>query len=750
MFLLALTSAHFDAAQSRHDDPIQSVVILHAAYEERGMALTLRQLLRNLERASDDVERRYEQAATLRTLDDLERELDEVDGDYAAVEQALNTTGEDQMLCGSCPELFGGAAQSFDDAREARMDARDQRDALGAELRVVWQEGDAAVATLDLEQLAESIDRFDALWRGPHPIRQAWDTCRAVLEQPASPSANLEALDAARSPGSLPPSTLAAMEVLEADLRDRAAQAAEAAAQAKRLEERRRYPAALEAIEAAYALDREPWAERLEYSRLLVEGVEFIADGDPLRGIQVLARAAETPSSTGASRELRSAAARAVADRRRGAASASATIEERAMAIRELDAIAWMTGTVSPARPLEQALADSLPSLEIRYDLARTNNDRGSHLYRLVQDALEDTTADYGAELRQAEVLDQMATYSGIDGRPLDGQEVFLVSVDIVDFDAEISVSRETDSVEYLDGYDSYQVPNPEYAEWQDLMDQCGDLDTTYDSDLEAIVGGATAGLCAGAAMNPPSRTLTAKEPRYATCTYRTTRYDQWGIAEARLEAFHAPDGSIYVDETYEARVEHVLTETEAVRGDCRAAGVSLSTLAERPTTKALREMLLSQIEEQVRPSLEHHLRPTVVTQWMQREYADQHDYGPYALGAVYAEAGMGGLLLSLGAGEVIGSEAPSDLRLGFEATTAGARITSISADGPLGDTRLRVGDVVVAVDGISLEGSSAAMDGTLNGSRHPTRHLRVLRQGAGQPIDVTADWTAMPAVASR
>ena len=428
------------------------------------------------------------------------------------------------------------------------------------------------------------------------------------------------------------------MNELLGEQKDLVVEAAGLAKKARVQEGRSKYDLALEYAKQAEAIDGEVHADLLKYIKAIRGGRALAKNEKWIRAINLLHKARSlVESPQGADRELDRATRNGVRHFEHRARDKSLPLVDRLSAIMALDTVTDLIGTRTNARALERSMVSALPQAQVRYDLARTHNDMGSKLYRIVQDKLREHGRSYRAQVELVDVLDHMAAYEGQEGRALGSGEVFLVQVDVIDFNSSVERDRDTLEEEYVSGYRIERYRNAEFDRWRQwYKDNCENSTATEDWQIAL---NATA--CIAHLGNRPPEIIEEKIPQYSTCRYRVTNHNLYGRAEVQVEMFHVPDGETYMDHVFSKQIQDVKTEVEQISGDCKAAGVRLKSLKRSPTSKDVEYPMVEQIEQEIDQVLKETLRPTNVVSWLSNTYPERPELKDYALGAVHAEGGL-------------------------------------------------------------------------------------------------------------
>lgn len=743
--VLTACGLRYDAVQMRQaGQPLRSVEMLTGLYQERPSPATEKQIYLSVTEAAEHLGGRYSAVSQKRSLNEVEDEIERLDYDRETLVRAMEATEDPESTCSACPELRRDAVGFMERMESERNAAKGRQVALRKELAEVVAAGNAAIANRNPDGLKRAAARFEVLWTTSHVVLDAWHAVVPVLESPSSASSNLETIRAVRSEGGakLPEPLARVLAELESATAQRIADAKAKGDKAQTYERQGRYDRALAGVTEAAAADADAWGPYVEYYSGIRSSLAKRAEKDWIAAVGGLAAAAKLVSNPEAARrELDKIATAALRDLEARAANKTTPVRDRALLVRQMDAIGFIAGRSTRARQIEAQLRDSLPKTSIRFDLARTVNDRDSKLYRKVQGILESTAKEYQQEVNLVEVLDHMAAYEGQEGRATAGFEVFVVAVDVVDFDTDAERETENLSKQYLSGYRSYEVPNPDYSRQEANYESCLEsTDWDNNENLGKALLGAAGEVAACRSLYPElSRTNTLQEEVYADCLYRVTDHHLFGIAEVRVEMFHVPDGGRFMDKSFRAKEDKTLTEVETRSGDCEEAGIYQQVLPERPTAHSLEEPLLAEIESQVQETFGEALRPTELLGWLRKNYGDEADYAALELGALVDEGGIGALMRELGATTVEFDGARSKALFGirWEPMDAGARIVEVEGGSPAELSGLAVGDVVLAVDGEPLQGTSDAMLKVFRRSLHPVKYFRVLRHGSRVPSDV-------------
>ena len=171
-------------------------------------------------------------------------------------------------------------------------------------------------------------------------------------------------------------------------------------------------------------------------------------------------------------------------------------------------------------------------------------------------------------------------------------------------------------------------------------------MDVYWPDDVTAAIGTAA---CLTMLASAPPEIVIVEVADMATCRYRVTEHNLFGGSDARVEVVHVPDGNIYLDHQFDSSVQDVVTEVEALQGDCVAAGVELHDLVRAPMPKDVEARVLRELEAAVDAGLQEALRPTTVVSWLSAAFPERVGVADYELGSVLAESGLPGIYRHLG-----------------------------------------------------------------------------------------------------
>jgi hypothetical protein len=671
-----------------------------------------------------------------------ESRLDEVEVELARLRSSPKLN--DRVLALACPTCERDCQQ----ARQAVTDLETAHDGAAARIQELKQiladiVARSAVAVHDQDgAMLDSCRReWDAITSRAGNARTSWNVVAAVLASQDTPKSNQASLRHLREGlrKELPQPLLGEVLALEDALGRQAAAAAVTAERARQKAARRDYAKAAILAKDAATADRESWGAYAEVLTFIYEALAGAKVGNWVLATSTLLRARQhAPADEMVARELLELWTTAIRALSVSAADARLEPRERALAIRQMDAIAAAVGRKASTRSLEKALVDSFPRTKVRFDLVRASNDRNSVLFTKVQAVLEAVASEYGEEVASVDALEQAVAYSGGASRPRPfGGDVFVVAVDVVNFATEVHRDQETMTKEYVSRYETYQVPNPEHDKWERDVRECDNMDTSYDNDWEKALVYTALAACTARRINEPPRELDRQRPVYDDCSYRITDYARFGIAEVRVELLHVPNAVTYLDETFRGKIDDHLQKVEYRSGDCEKAGVRLKTLAKEPSEHDMVEPLLADISRQAELSLRRALRPTELGRWLTAQSAREGEAisDGAVLGAVYEEGGLGGVMRHLGVADMTFDGLTTDVPMGiyFDSSAATPRITSVQP-GSAGElSGLRAGDVVLSIDGLDV---GRAVRRAKDGAEHPVHYVRVIPHGSRAPVD--------------
>ena len=643
LLLCSCASLSRGAFLRREGNVIASTEYLLEAYETEPRNDVQIQLLLSAVEAMTRVDRAYRRALGLQRLDQTREQWSVIDRHYKLVERAMEATRDNPSGSGSVAALVEQSALAFENVKDSRRSLRELGRRLTSRFGAVVDEGNTAIGGKDEGRLAEAVSTLQGLVADDEAVLIAFMDAQRVLSRTGEATANASALRVliGSNKGKLPLDTVRVIEELTVAQEEEAEAAAVHARQARGKEARRDYERAVLLARAAHQLDGQVYGSLVQYEEALVEAMHLEAHGDRLGAVSRVLSAKELElDPVGANFELDRLVASAADHYEIMAEDPDLDIRERFGAVLALDELSHMTSTSTSARELERALASDLPTLPIRYDLARTNNDRGSRVYRVVQELLEHHAQTFGAEVDLVEILDQMSAYEGQTERRIGPSDVFLVRVDIVDYFATVERDHETLAVEYVSGYHKERRYNPEYRRWASWY-QRNCVDVYWPDEISATLGTMA---CVASLASAPPEILIVEVADMATCRYRVTEHHLFGSAEARVEIVHVPDGSVYLDHQFSTSLQDVETEVEALQGDCAAAGIELRELRRAPMAKDVEDRVLRDLEAAVDAGFREALRPTTVLSWLSAAFPSRLGLEEYRLGSIFAESGLRGI----------------------------------------------------------------------------------------------------------
>ena len=646
--LLSCSPNYLQAVSLRKNgEPLRSMVLLDEDYSRKQNPAVLKQLYISIEDAAMELTISYNSLLRVDRIDIVTGKLRSHNNDCDLVKQTFTLT-DDPFESKATTEAREYAEAEGRRLFLARNKAVEHLFKLRKDFEQVVGQGNEAIALLDENKLFSHLSSFEVYMSADHPIHKAWSAGLVVLKHPSKASSNAELLyNIIRKYGNdLPSDLISGLTDMLEGVRDRIDTAEQHAADAKKLEEKASYARALEYITRASDLNVDAHGAQRGYFARLLEGANLRQNEEWIEAVRVLLNAQQLVKGTpGADKELTRATRDGIGHFESTARATQNSLTERLTAVRSLDIVTSLTGAETRARSIEQSIVNELPKPKIRYDIARTRNDVGSKLYRIVQQVAETQAREYGATTTQVDILDEMASYNGQNGRATGSGELFLVEVDVVDLNSSVERDRDTLSTDYVASYRTVTQRNYKYDEWETAWNRdCNGK--TFSDDW---AGKLAAGLCIGLAASKPPVTIQVQEPVMDTCRYQVTNHNLYGHAEVRVEMFHVPDGALYMDETFTRDVNQIETEVEQLQGDCRAAGIQLRSIKKSPNAHDVEYPMLEAIEKDISATFKQALRPTNVVRWLEDEFPDVESYRDYRLGAIYAEGGLKAIYKELG-----------------------------------------------------------------------------------------------------
>jgi len=582
-----------------------------------------------------------------REIDRLDTKISTLDAEYADLKSVIKATRDEPNECRDCAEFHGYVMDEYKRLRDSRKRTRAHHRELQQEYQQIADDASRYIQERDPKGLQGCYQEARPFWHRPTLEMDVWDEVISILNEPDNPSENLNRLRSlseqlgshGTAAGGLP-DAIDSLIVFQ-DNRKNEALALWQTAMAKA--KQRHYSTTCDLLERAVAIDRGPHETRLRYFRGIVEAVDLRGQKRYVQAVDKLIRCQKNADGDGSAQaELERTEREGARYYERTGRDSSNELSLRIGSLSNLRQISAMCGTKTAASSVEKSIVRDLPEVSIRFDICRTSNDFGSKLYRLVQDRFESEGDEMNFDVRLMDVEKHISDYRGQDGIPIGDDEVFLVMVDVVDFDATVERDRNNDSVEYVSGHHYVTKSNPAYQAWVNDWNRsgCEDLQSSGNDFVDALAVTA----CVTLASQQPPQLVEEKVLDYSTCKYRTTNHSMFGIAEVRMEVYHVPEGLCFMDHTFHYAVNDVETEVEEVYGDCRAAGLDLRTLHQEPTSHDIELKLVEQIAAEVDQVISSDIKPTNVLTWLSGQFPEDERYTEAMYSAIYSEGGMAAL----------------------------------------------------------------------------------------------------------